>query len=361
MQNKNILNEKERENSGLDTQLRFHYQADWAIVHLLDRLLKNEDFVIFIEYHDDVICSSSTQLHDDIEFEFYQIKTTETNFTLDNLCNFDIGGNSIIGKMILGVENKAFKKHVKKLCLLTISNINFKEKIKVLGEQRHFTKLEENEIKMILESLKKELKVVDPIYQNILCFQKSILPFPTSQTTAKGKISDYIQSKHGDVRSDIGSIYRVLWDDLKIKYEHKISFEQWDECVQKRGLNSEEVKKIFAKHISLDLSENLKKFIENYINKTSENDFLTPVKINLINDYHTYLLVNRSPEMALYLEKIRNEIFIPLGSFDTSTIQKEISKIDLKINESLQLKEFNRMQSVAIYEVLNKTYEQLTK
>ncbi|MEO4131491.1 dsDNA nuclease domain-containing protein [Acinetobacter pittii] len=316
MANKNILNEKERENNGLDTQLRFHYQADWAIVYLLEKLLKEEEFVIFVEYHEDVICSNSTHLHDDVEFEFYQIKTTEANFTIDNLCKYEVGGNSIIGKMILGVENKLFKKNVKKLCLLTISDINFKTKIKILGDQCHFTNLEENEIKDILDRLTNELKIVDPIYQNILCFQKSELPFPSSQLSAKGKIAEFIQSKHGDVRSDISSIYRVLWDDLKIKYEYKIPFDQWNECVQKRGLNSEEVKKILATHISLDLSENLKKFIENYINKLSGDDLLTPIRINLINNYYTYLLVNRSPEIIKYLEEMRSKISIPSNILD---------------------------------------------
>ncbi|KKW81516.1 hypothetical protein AAV96_03120 [Acinetobacter sp. AG1] len=358
MNEKNILNEKERENSGLDTQLRFNYQADWAITYLLERLINEEDFVIFVEYHEDIICSNSANLNENIEFEFYQIKTTEKNFTLDNLCNFETGGNSILGKMILGVENKIFKNNVKKLCLLTISDINFKEKIKISGEKKFFSKLEKDEVSKILDNLQKELKEVDPIYQNILCFQKSNLPFQSSQTTAKGKILEFIEEKYGEIKSNIPSIYRALWDDLKLKYEFKIPYEKWDECVKKRGLQSEEVKKIIAMNIAIDLSETFKNFLEIYIDKTSTNTLLTPIKINLINEYHTYLLVNRSPEILNYLNNIRKIISSNLDLDDLNSIQLEINKLDVIINQSVQLKEFNRMKIVATYEVLNKAYEQ---
>lgn len=136
--NNNILNAEERETIGIDTQLRFNYQTDWAIVYLLEKIYKNEEFVIFMEYHEDVICSNSIVFDENIEFEFYQLKTTKKNFTLENICKYEVDtkSNSVLGKMILSVNNKIFRKNVKKLCLLSTSDINFSKNIKNLGESK---------------------------------------------------------------------------------------------------------------------------------------------------------------------------------------------------------------------------------
>lgn len=362
MKENNTLNEKERENIGLDTQLRFNYQTNWAITYIFDKVLKNQDFVIFMEYHEDVISANSCQLTDNIEFEFYQIKTSQTNFTLENICKYDTSSktNSVLGKMILSIENKNFKKNVKKLCLLTTSNINFDEKINIMGKSKFLKDLKEDEIKKIFDFLKIELNEVDIGYQDIICFEKANLPFENSESTTKGKISEFIEKKYGSVSSKITSIYTALWDDLRIKHDFLLPYDNWNDCVQKRGLRSDEVTSILAKNIDLGIDTGLKNFIEKFLDKY-DDDIFTPIKINLINEYYLHLITNRSADIFNTVQNLRKDIVLPDNITDTSSYSQIIDKFDLLINSNLTLKGFNQMKAVSTYEVLREIYEKFTK
>lgn len=357
---KNILNDKEREGVGLDTQLRFDYQANWAITYLLEKVLKNEDFVIFMEYHEDVISSNSSKFTENIEFEFYQLKTTLTNFTLENMCKFETTSNSVLGKMILSVEGKTFKKNVKKLCLLSVSNINFEKKISIMGESRFLYELQESEISKILDSLGTELKEVDIGYKEIICFKKSNLPFQTSESTVKGKIAEFIEKKYGSVQSNVANIHTALWDDLRIKYDFLIPYDRWDECVENRGLKSDQVTAILTRNIQTKIDSNLSSFIEKYLNKYTEEDIFTPIKINIINDYHTYLITNRSSSTFHQVKALRAKIIPPSNIFDANTYANSIDVLENIINSDATLKVFNQMKAVSTYEILRLVYEKLT-
>ena len=359
----NPLNTTQRETVGIDTQLRFNYQTDWAIVYLLEKILKDEEFVIFMEYHEDVICSNSINFHDNIEFEFYQLKTTQSNFTLDNICKYEVdsNSNSVLGKMILSIDNKIFKKNVKKLCLLSTSDINFKYKIKNLGEYKFLKDLNNEEIEKIFKYLEIEINQIDLGFKDIVCFQKANLPFHGSESTTKGKISEFIDKKYGDIKSNVSSIYRALWDDLRIKHDFLLPFEEWDECVDKRGLKSNEVTAILSKNIDFDLNENLRKFIENYIINIEKDEMFAPIKINNINRYHINLITNRSPELMKEILSLRSKIKITSDICDTTKYSDIINQIESHISSYTILKGFNQMKAVSIYEVLNKIYEELTK
>jgi len=358
----NTLNEKEREKIGLDTQLRFNYQTNWAITYILDKVIKNQEFVIFMEYHEDVITADSCQITDNIEFEFYQIKTTQTNFTLENICKYDASSksNSVLGKMILGVENKSFKKHVKKLCLLSTSNINFDEKINVMGAAKFLKDLKQDEITKIFNYLKIELNEIDMGYKDIICFEKANLPFENSESTTKGKILEFIEKKYGPVSSKVSSIYTALWDDLRIKHDFLLSYDNWDECVQKRGLRSDEVTSILATNINLGIETDLKNFIEKFLNKY-DDDIFTPIKINLINEYYLHLITNRSADIFNQIQNLRQKIVLPDNIYDPSSYLEKIDHFDMLINSNISLKGFNQMKVVSTYEVLREIYEKLTK
>ncbi|KXO78234.1 hypothetical protein AYL20_07610 [Acinetobacter venetianus] len=359
----NPLNTTQRETVGIDTQLRFNYQTDWAIVYILEKILKDEEFVIFMEYHEDIICSNSIHFHENIEFEFYQLKTSRSNFTLDNICKYEIDSksNSVLGKMILSIEDKIFKKNVKKLCLLSTSDINFKSKISTLGEYKFLKDLNKDEVEKIFKYLEIEIKKIDLGFKDIICFQKSNLPFHGSESTTKGKISEFIDKKYGDIKSNVSSIYRALWDDLRIKHDFLLPFDKWDECVNKRGLKSDEVTTILTKNIDFDLNINLRKFIENYIMNIEKDEIFAPIKISNINRYHINLITNRSPELLKEIKSLRAKIVISTDIFDATKYSTIINEIEDQVSNYPILKGFNQMKAVSIYEVLNKIYEELTK
>jgi len=65
----------QRENAGSRSANRFNYQQVWAFNYVLKELSKTNNFVLFMEFHDDiVILDSVTDPH---RIDFYQIKTDD--------------------------------------------------------------------------------------------------------------------------------------------------------------------------------------------------------------------------------------------------------------------------------------------
>lgn len=70
---KKLISTPQRENSGGRTSNRYSYQHMWAFNHILDRVASDEDFMLIMEFHDDVFVIDSASNPQYIDF--YQIKT----------------------------------------------------------------------------------------------------------------------------------------------------------------------------------------------------------------------------------------------------------------------------------------------
>ncbi len=71
-----ILTVPQRENAGSRTSNRFNYQQVWAFNRMLELLKQDKNFILLMEFHDDIIildCSTENEMID-----FYQIKTNTT-------------------------------------------------------------------------------------------------------------------------------------------------------------------------------------------------------------------------------------------------------------------------------------------
>lgn len=67
-----------RERDGARASNRFSYQADWALCHLLELQANGEEYILCLDYHDDVVEFSPVTE----KFRFYQVKSkTNGNFT----------------------------------------------------------------------------------------------------------------------------------------------------------------------------------------------------------------------------------------------------------------------------------------
>lgn len=68
-----LLAVQQRENAGSRSSNRFNFQQVWAFYHMLEMLKEGKDFLLFMEFHDDVIVLDSTS--EPHLVDFYQIKT----------------------------------------------------------------------------------------------------------------------------------------------------------------------------------------------------------------------------------------------------------------------------------------------
>lgn len=63
----------QRESAGARTSNRYSYQQVWAFNHILDMIISNRDFILIMEFHDDIFILDSSDGPQYIDF--YQIKT----------------------------------------------------------------------------------------------------------------------------------------------------------------------------------------------------------------------------------------------------------------------------------------------
>ena len=72
----NLAKVKPSENAGSRSSNRFKYQLNWGFKKLLELEYNDEDYIIILDYHDDIVICNSEKQEDYIDF--YQIKTKTT-------------------------------------------------------------------------------------------------------------------------------------------------------------------------------------------------------------------------------------------------------------------------------------------
>src|SRR5262245_8176528 len=71
-----LLAHKPRETSGASSANRFDYQRTWALCHALALHEGDEDYVVILEFHDDVLVLD--RLSDPTRADFFQVKTKKS-------------------------------------------------------------------------------------------------------------------------------------------------------------------------------------------------------------------------------------------------------------------------------------------
>jgi len=358
MKNLNILNDDERENKGLDTSLRFEYQIDWAIYHALDKLSQGQEFVVFVEFHEDVLFASSCVFNPSIKFELFQIKTTYKSYTPKSITSAG-KTNSILGKMIVGIKDKTFENHVDKLCLLCLEDINFSNKIQEIDKDYRFSQLHDNDKNIITDAMLNELSFsINSKYKDMIVFRKTGLKLDNSDSQIKHKIYDFIENNYGDISSRPNSIYRLLKDDLRPKSKHKQRYEFWEDCIKHRGLESKKISEDILKNTDRNIEPDLKKLIESQLIEEGEDAMKIARILKKIRDYYLFKLCLKPAAVQNELDQLLDGCVLPLDIDDKTTYWKSIDLLDEKVNECLSLKEYNTFRAVAIYEVFGMLYEQ---
>ena len=124
-----LLKIPERENAGARSSNRFTFQQVWAFDYMLKVVEEDRDFVLFMEFHDDIIVLSKTDKDEYIEF--FQIKTDDKTSRYITPAFIIKNGNkfpekmSIIQKMI--DEFVKFESVTRGIHLVSNKNFDFGE------------------------------------------------------------------------------------------------------------------------------------------------------------------------------------------------------------------------------------------
>lgn len=249
-----LLSIPQRESAGGRTANRYNYQQIWAFNKMLDMLVSGEDFLLFMELHDDILILDSVLNPNFIDF--YQIKTNNkpsryitNSFITKNSDKFPID-MSIAQKLIDNFTK--FKNSTRSIHL--VSNKHFD-----LGELKNKDKSTEraviclNEISSdYLDQLKKGMcqscylnNNCEDDCINLIYFDVSFLDLVNYEDTVLGKfintlnnmgIESSLSKTKAVFNTILGEIKRINnWESkaydveelLKRKSISKISFNNW--------------------------------------------------------------------------------------------------------------------------------------
>lgn len=262
MSSSNPLLAPQRETSGASTFEKYDYQYHWALFRALDEYSNDSQFVIFVELHEDVVVSSSLSA-EEATFEFNQVKDVDGSaYTTKKIVYRPKGKggapkNSIIGKMLQGIDGKSFKDKVSQLNL--VATCGFSLKLKEENLKLNLLRvgdLHEDCVAEIESALDKEFgkKTNLPVMLN---FVKPELPSSGFNHYVISKIAAVVDEKHSGALCSPQTIYRVLIDDLRRKGMVVYDYREWDALIKNKGLTNLDVGRAAMANIQKGLPDAL--------------------------------------------------------------------------------------------------------
>lgn len=208
---------------------------------------------MFIELHEDVVFADSTD-ETLAQFEFNQVKNVSgSTYTVKKLTSRPKGKkatekNSVLGKMLLGVNDKPFRDKIHALSLVATCGFNLALKKEGLSlSVISVTELHADCLDDIHSSLVGEIGK-DQTLPEMLTFVKPDLPDTEFQDTTIGRISRLTNTKTPGMKCCAEDIYRSLIDDLHRKGMVAFDFSQWNALVKRKGLTYADVEKVISAH-----------------------------------------------------------------------------------------------------------------
>jgi Cap4 dsDNA endonuclease len=315
---------KPRDLSGPRSSNRFDYQKDWAILKMMEMYEAGEDFLLVMDYYDDVVIYDSDT--DPENVSFFQIKTASKNWTLKELTKRNQGKNgpslSILGKMY---ECKMqFPEHT--LSLNFISNYTYN--LKLSSGEKSLTKtkislseLDTSSISDIVKKVIDEHNLKDnPDFIEITFFEVSELLVNKRETYLRGKLAEFIERQNPDSKYKISLIYDALYSEVKVKNNYEGKITNFDELVKHKGISRKQFHEQVQIFSEEDGDQELWTFISNRLTQEGIS-FSESLKLNRAwNEYR----VEKMNYANLTLRKVVSEVSNIIESF----ITKEVNSLN---------------------------------
>ena len=293
--------------SGSMTKNRYRYELYWGISKIYELFLSQKDFSVIFDYASDI------DVIQEENFEFYQLKTKNSNLTIAFIKRLSKSGESIISKLA-SLDTSDFVK-----CLNIVSNSRFSCEDATLTsrEKFSFSQLKETEkqdlLKHLYEILGKESNF-EKYY-----FIRSDICINNSKKILLGETVIFLKSVLKTNMLDPEYFLNYLQGMVMDKATYEKSIESFEEIIEFKGITKTE----------------LEKLVEEY--KIAFNPYMNEIlrKADLLESKTSYSKI----------VKIKRSIhsFRKLG-YESKLILPELKKAQLIIltqNEELDSLEFN--------------------
>jgi len=294
-----------REKSGAATFKKYLYQYHWALCRIIDAHKNNIDYVVFMEEHEDVTLANSSDL-EKTKFEFNQVKNVSKPITINELIKSK-KTNSILQKMISGIDKKGFNGKIDSLNLISSGGFRFELHKKGLSydviKYEHLSDKEIAKINDHVESMKTDTPLI-----NLVAYITPSLPAHDFENAVKGRICDLLNELTGGSFYNSTTVYNCIINDLYKKGTDLFDYENWEYAIKKKGITHTQVQSIIDQNIKrkpddILLSEVHKILDDEYNYKSIKRKYI----INSFERYYTSQLSERnitSKEISMELSTL---------------------------------------------------------
>lgn len=360
----NPLLAPQREKAGANTYAKFEYQYHWALCRILDEHENSTNYAVFIELHEDVVVSSST---DQVlaQFELNQIKnldsiplnakklTTRAKGREKNL------KNSTLGKMLLGIKEKPFLEKIHSLNLVATCGFNLvlkKEGVKlsiIKTGDIHADCLNE-----IQEAINNELGSY-PLPENLTFIQPD-LQSQGFQEAAIGRISKLINKLNPNVLHNPQSIYTLLMDDLRRKGTITFDYTEWNTLVKKKGMTYEDVESTISQHIQRKDLEKLYTEVESIAQELGWKYHKKVLLKQNLGRYYNEIRFNRTLKNLSNQKAIEAAVSASIPIFQTKGVLSflEAALEAVPANDKVNFTDDQYLTAGILYELINSNHGQ---
>lgn len=253
-----------RENSGTIATNRFEYQRTWALCHLLRLHGTTDDYVMVLEYHDDVIVLDSASAPTSIQT--YQVKTKEDgHWTLAKLLGpsddkgkkkkqskakkeaaatakvSEPSPRSILAKLADTAEKIGGHlrgSHVVSNAVFSVTLSDGADSTKI--ERICLSLLSLDEQQKIREAIKKELGLSSPPSIDKFHLTASAIGIKGHNEHGAGALSEFLERRRPGGRYAVQALYKTLCGELSRRTTNEWSPTSFAELCAKKGISRAE-------------------------------------------------------------------------------------------------------------------------
>lgn len=352
----NPLFEPQREKSGSGTMAKYSYQYHWALERAIIEHEKRTEYAIFIEFHEDVVLSNSTN-KETAKFEFNQVKTNENPFTARSLTKRGktkdkLFKKSIIGKILDSTLQKSYTDKILSINIVSASGFSLKLKDpKLKFEKIAVNDLDSGELQSIKDFLSDELEGNElPSNLNFVIPQLKEI---NHQTVVIGKISELISAMFPGSRWDSTNVYRSLFDDLLRKGQNSFDYQNWDDAIAKKALTSQQVTETVNAHTSHRDDGVFETRFQAIVYELGYSTIKCKNVRRGFDRHKNKMIGSRSQRQISYSQMIRKSIEANLPAIDENLAALiQLVSIDIIANSGGETKDENEMAGEIIYEFI---------
>lgn len=359
----NPLATAQRERAGAQTFEKYEYQYHWALCRIIGAHENMDDYVVYIELHEDVVLATSTQ-ESIARFEFNQIKNVSgTPWSQKKLTSVPKAGtkkvkNSILGKMLQGVYNKPFVDKLNSLDLVATCGFNLppkKDGLKLsiisIGD------LHNECLKEIQAEIDKELGSY-PIPKT-LRFITPDLPPSGFQDVAIGRISKLVDVKAPGAMCNASTIYRVLIDDLHRKGTVSFDFTDWNNLIKNKGTTHGDVERVISSYLEKKGFEVFEKDLDDILKDLELKSNKRILVRRAFERYHNAVRLDRSLIAIDNQQVVKNTVESNFEAFEEQGVREFIGLALEALPDMTKrnLVDLESTQAALIYELLIKCHE----